>query len=61
VLGALFRRTQENRQRSNLLIFVTPNIVTDMKRAREMKEEWEARTRIGSDGKFEAVSPPGGD
>ena len=38
LLGILFRSTSNQKQRTNLLIFVTPHIVTDIKEAAEMKE-----------------------
>ena len=38
LLGILFRSTSDQKQRTNLLIFVTPHIVTDIQEAAEMKE-----------------------
>ena len=46
-LGALFRSTSKQKQRSNLLIFVTPHIVTDMEKATEMRETYKKRTKLG--------------
>ena len=37
LLGILFRSTSDQKQRTNLLIFVTPHIVTDIREATEMK------------------------
>ena len=37
LLGILFRSTSDQKQRTNLLIFVTPHIVTDIREAAEMK------------------------
>lgn len=38
LLGALFRSTSDSKKRTNLLIFVTPTIVTDTAAAREERE-----------------------
>lgn len=38
LLGILFRSTSDVKQRTNLLIFVTPHIVTDIREAAAMKE-----------------------
>jgi general secretion pathway protein D len=46
VLGALFRRTTMRKQRTNLLVFVTPHVVTDMARAEERKRVWEENTDL---------------
>ena len=40
-LGALFRSTSDSKKRTNLLIFVTPRIVTDMKMAEAEKARLE--------------------
>jgi general secretion pathway protein D len=40
-LGALFRSTSDSKKRTNLLIFVTPRIVTDMKLAEQEKARLE--------------------
>ena len=45
-LGALFRSTSDAVKRSNLLIFVTPHIVTDMREADELKRQWQQRTSL---------------
>jgi len=45
-LGALFRRTIDRNERTNLLIFVTPHIVTDLQAAQELRAQLESRTQI---------------
>lgn len=45
-LGALFRSTSQNKVRNNLLIFVTPRIVTDAAMARQMTEDYSLRTGL---------------
>jgi general secretion pathway protein D len=47
LLGHLFRNTSRQKKRTNLLIFVTPHIVTDMREALEMKKAWEEATQLG--------------
>lgn len=46
VLGHLFRYTSDRTQRNNLLIFVTPTVVSDEGRAEEMRRRLEARTNL---------------
>ena len=46
LLGRLFRRDVEQTQRTNLLIFVTPHIVTDLNTAEELRDQLEQRTDI---------------
>lgn len=48
VIGWFFRSKSERMQRTNLLIFVTPHIVTDMAAAREMQEKLQAQTGVDS-------------
>jgi general secretion pathway protein D len=48
LLGFLFRSTSEKTQRTNLLIFVTPHIVSDMRRAMELQSALEGKTGIGA-------------
>jgi len=43
VLGFLFRSTSDKTERTNLLIFVTPHIVTDMRQAEKLKRALESR------------------
>ncbi len=47
LLGALFRSTTKSRQKTNLLIFVTPHIVTDEEQAAKLREAIEGRTGLG--------------
>ncbi|HMP76737.1 MAG TPA: secretin N-terminal domain-containing protein [Kiritimatiellia bacterium] len=46
LIGFLFRSKSERMQRTNLLIFVTPHIVTDMAMAREMQERLQQQTQL---------------
>ncbi len=46
ILGWFFRSTQVKNQKTNLLIFVTPHIVTDMKMAAEMKERLQSQASM---------------
>ena len=46
LIGFLFRSKSERMQRTNLLIFVTPHIVTDMAMAREMQEKLQQKTQL---------------
>ncbi|HEY8240139.1 MAG TPA: secretin N-terminal domain-containing protein, partial [Kiritimatiellia bacterium] len=46
VIGWLFQSRRNRSQKTNLLIFVTPHIVTDMNRAIEMKQSLEKKTGI---------------
>ncbi len=48
LLGVLFRSTSEKTQRTNLLIFVTPHIVSDMKRALELQRALETKTGLNA-------------
>lgn len=48
LIGFLFRSTSEKTQRTNLLIFVTPHIVSDMRRATELQAALENKTGIGA-------------
>ncbi len=49
VLGWLFRSQSETKRRTNLLIFVTPHIVKDLKDAEQVKKALEDRTEIEPD------------
>lgn len=49
VLGWLFRHTDEQVEKVNLLIFVTPRIVTDLDEAEKIVEEWQTKTGLGKD------------
>jgi general secretion pathway protein D len=55
-LGALFRSTSDVKKRTNLLIFVTPRIVTDMKMAEQEKERLERATSL--EGSVTAMDEP---
>ncbi|MBP5787581.1 MAG: hypothetical protein J6Y19_07185, partial [Kiritimatiellae bacterium] len=57
LLGWLFRNTQKKKERTNLLIFVTPRIVTDMKMAEKERERLEQAT--GLEGVREALERRG--
>lgn len=57
LLGWLFRSTSDNRQRTNLLIFVTPHIVTEEHETVEVDQALLRRSGIGlpsTNGTFEA-------
>lgn len=53
-LGFLFRSTSDQTRRSNLLIFVTPSLVTDIEQSAEYKRILEQRAKMPS----EEVTPP---
>ncbi len=46
LLGALFRYTSDRTVRNNLLIFVTPTLITDMKQAAALRRTMEERTQV---------------
>ena len=46
ILGHLFRRTTDGTERTNLLIFVTPHIVSDMQSAAMLRDALENQTGI---------------
>ncbi len=46
ILGFLFRKTSERREKTNLLIFVTPRIVTDVAENAEADQRWIDRTGL---------------
>lgn len=46
LLGRLFRRDTDRTERTNLLIFVTPHIVTDLAHAEELRDRLEERTGV---------------
>ena len=46
LVGALFRTTTKRKQRTNLLVFVTPHVVTDMARAEERMRIWQQDTNL---------------
>jgi len=58
ILGALFRRSVDRTQRTNLLILVTPHIVTDLEDADRMREEYERRTQLlGITNRYNRAAP----
>jgi general secretion pathway protein D len=48
LIGFFFRSKSERVQRTNLLIFVTPHIVTDMRKAKEIKERLQKDTALSA-------------
>jgi general secretion pathway protein D len=48
LLGWFFRSTSDQKQRTNLLIFVTPHIIRDLKDAAQVKEALENRSAINA-------------
>ena len=60
LLGHLFRSTSNTRQRTNLLIFVTPHVVTDTLEQEKVQQDWEGKTGLNPDLEFEPidVEPP---
>lgn len=48
LLGWLFRHTEDGRERTNLLIFVTPKVVTNRAMADAISADWQARTGLNS-------------
>ena len=58
LIGALFRSTSDSKKRTNLLIFVTPRIVTDMKMAEKEKARLErAASMKGAVGALDEPDP----
>lgn len=58
LLGWLFRSTSKTKKRTNLLIFVTPTIVTDMEMAEKERARLErAATLEGAKGRIDEPSP----
>jgi general secretion pathway protein D len=49
ILGRLFRKTDEEVEKVNLLIFVTPHIVAEAGDAHAILKEWEATVGAGAD------------
>ncbi|MCS6771868.1 MAG: hypothetical protein NZ740_07565 [Kiritimatiellae bacterium] len=49
LIGFFFRKKGERMERTNLLIFVTPHIVTDIRVAKEMKERLQKQTALTSE------------
>ena len=46
LLGVLFRHNVEGIEKTNLLIYVTPRIVTDVAAAEQVVDEWETKTGL---------------
>ncbi len=46
LVGMLFRKVDEVKERTNLLIFVTPRVVENMEIAEGLRTEWEAKTGL---------------
>jgi general secretion pathway protein D len=46
LLGWLFRHKISDKKKTNLLVFVTPHIVTDHAAARKMTEAWDKKTTL---------------
>jgi len=49
LLGWLFRRTQTSTERTDVLIFVTPTVVSDMAAADTLRDGWEEKTGLEKD------------
>lgn len=60
-LGWLFKSQSERKQRTNLLIFVTPHIVRDLNDAEQVKEALEKRTTIEVDSVIPTGEPAAGE
>lgn len=59
ILGWLFRSHSSRRQRTNLLIFVTPHIVTDMRSAAAMAETLQRQAGLSGMATNRDARPPG--
>lgn len=55
IIGNLFKSVRNRKERTNLLIFVTPTIIDDDGDAREAQERWEKKTGVTSDLSFERI------
>ncbi len=51
LIGWLFRNTVEEKQKTNLMIFVTPRIVSSMQDAEKIMKDWKDKTGITNDKK----------
>jgi general secretion pathway protein D len=49
ILGWLFRKTERVNERTDVLIFVTPTVVSDFRAASEHQKRWEERTGLSLD------------
>ncbi len=50
LMGWLFRRTETNMERRDVLIFVTPTVVSEMAAADTVRQRWEDKTGLEKDG-----------
>ena len=60
LIGWLFRYTKETKQKTNLLIFVTPHLVTDNAAAQAQKERWEKSTGVAAETPIQTQPEPRG-
>jgi general secretion pathway protein D len=60
LIGWLFRYTKETKQKTNLLIFVTPHLVTDGAAAQAQKERWEKSTGVSAETPIQTQPEPKG-
>lgn len=51
IVGRLFRHTVEENQKMNMVIFVSPTIVTDVEKANALTSDWEKKTGLSNDEK----------
>ncbi len=58
IIGWLFRSQSTRKQQTNLLIFVTPHIVTDLNVAMELKKNLEEKTSLDSGESMASPSEP---
>jgi general secretion pathway protein D len=59
LLGWFFRSKSDSTQRTNLLIFVTPHIVTDMDVAAQLQKSLQTRTALEGPKPLEIVPAQG--
>lgn len=55
LLGVLFRHTTDSVERTNLIVLVTPHVLTGEEAARRATEEWGRRTGLGSTNALDAT------
>lgn len=60
-LGRLFRKDSRRRQRTNLLIFVTPHIVTEREAAEALRRQLEERAAVGGTNLTSGAGSSGGE
>ena len=61
LVGRLFRKDSRQRQRTNLLIFVTPHIVTEREAADRMRERLETQSALAPSARQVGVVTPDGE